>query len=298
MKTSTGLIRLQGGQTHTLYFEEELWSSKQHVVYIGRIEGVPYKVVIKIPLTDEIATVHKEASVLHRLHGIGGLPRYIGLFTLHEAGEHTNAHALIVELIDGTDIEKERKALKGTLPEWRLVRDLLLESARILSQAHERGIAHCDIKLRNLIRETSGNIIVLDWDNSVDFFHSSGQKDGPIVGTVQYMSQEQVLGEALDHRTDIYSLGAAMALYAYGPIICQRYIIEDDGSVTERTSHETANAIAAGETIKYDLFPMALSSAEQQFQDILKSMTALDKEQRYQTMHEVVTAIESKAIDS
>lgn len=292
MKTSTGLIRLQGGQTHTIFFEEELWSSKQHVVYIGRIESIPYTVVIKIPLTHEIVTVHKEASVLHRLHGIDGLPRYIGLFTLYEAGEYTNTHALVVQLIDGTDIEKERKALTGTLPDWRTVRDLLLQTATVLSAVHERGIAHCDIKLRNIIREKDDRIIVLDWDNSVDFFHSSGQKDGPIVGTVQYMSQEQVLGEALDHRTDIYSLGAAMGLYAYGPVICQRYIVEDDGSVTERSSHETANAIAGGETIKYDLFPMALSSGEQKFQSILRQMTVLEKEERFQTMHEVIDALQ------
>jgi serine/threonine protein kinase len=90
--------------------------------------------------------------------------------------------------------------------------ELAVESALALAHAHERGVVHRDLKPENILIDRRGRVHLIDFGVARFFEDASLTNTGALVGTPMYMSPEQVAGHlALDHRTDIYSLG--MVLY-------------------------------------------------------------------------------------
>ena len=104
----------------------------------------------------------------------------------------------------------------------RLV-DVVLQVAQVLNYAHLHGVSHCDVKPENIVVGEYGDVLLLDWglakvqeaaepetDGDEDSLDIDRKATIPRQGTPLYMSPEQVVGEELDHRTDIYSLGAIL----------------------------------------------------------------------------------------
>ncbi len=90
----------------------------------------------------------------------------------------------------------------------REVRDIMLPVARALEAAHARGVAHCDLKPENIILGDDGTAKVLDF--GIARFVEGAPQPGAVVGTPAYMSPEQLRGEGLDHRTDLWSMGVML----------------------------------------------------------------------------------------
>jgi CheY-like chemotaxis protein/tRNA A-37 threonylcarbamoyl transferase component Bud32 len=124
-------------------------------------------------------------------------------------------HFLVMEFVDGRDlisfVEKN-----NPLDVARAV-DCIVQSARGLAYAHAQGIIHRDIKPGNLLRDASGVVKVTDLGlarlNTPDAESATGglTQAGGVLGTVDYMAPEQAVDStAVDHRADIYSLGATL----------------------------------------------------------------------------------------
>jgi serine/threonine-protein kinase len=88
--------------------------------------------------------------------------------------------------------------------------DIAIQIARGLERAHEAGIIHRDIKPSNLIITTRGEVKIIDFGLAKLAGQMHFTKTGNLSGTVAYMSPEQVQGQAIDHRTDIWSLGVVL----------------------------------------------------------------------------------------
>jgi serine/threonine protein kinase len=166
---------------------------------------------------------------------------------------------------------------------------LLKRIANLFADVHARGIVHGDIKLGNVLVAPNDDLAMIDWGTASTI--NTQPKSDVVIGTVQFMSYEQITNEPLDGRSDIYSLGVLMTLIVYGEELTPRYTIDAHGTKHERTSDETADALALGETIKYDLLPKPRTIAEQTFQDALRCMTQWDRKLRYPTMRALVAAL-------
>ncbi len=133
-------------------------------------------------------------------------------------GTYEGAPYLVSELLQG---ETLRQAVKrGPLP-LRKVIEYGAQIARGLEAAHERGIVHRDLKPENLFLSRDGRIKILDFGlakltqslQSSEYGTttvSTGTDPGVVMGTVGYMSPEQVRGDSSDHRTDIFAFGAVL----------------------------------------------------------------------------------------
>jgi len=108
--------------------------------------------------------------------------------------------------VDGENLA-ERLTSRGPLPPTEAVR-ILREVAWALAYAHARGVVHRDVKPENIMLERgTGRVTVTDFGIARDVRAKNLTADGTVLGSVHYMSPEQVAGDALDGRSDLYALG-------------------------------------------------------------------------------------------
>jgi serine/threonine protein kinase/tetratricopeptide (TPR) repeat protein len=144
------------------------------------------------------------------------------IVTIYSVEEVDGIRFLTMELVEG-------EALKQLIPEGGFAVERIVEIgaalAEALTTAHERGIVHRDLKPANVMITKDDRVKVLDFGlakemsvgNSTDNTLTTGHtKAGAVMGTPAYMSPEQVGGRAIDHRTDIFSLGIVLYEMARG----------------------------------------------------------------------------------
>ena len=127
--------------------------------------------------------------------------------TIYDIQEYNNQLFIIMEFIDGKTL-KDKKNLSD-----KQKLDVGIQVAEGLSAAHEKGIVHRDIKPENIMLRQDGIVQVMDFGLAKLYTSdnmSSLTKSKTIMGTVKYMSPEQVQGIDVDHRSDIFSLGLVL----------------------------------------------------------------------------------------
>jgi eukaryotic-like serine/threonine-protein kinase len=129
----------------------------------------------------------------------------------HDLGERDGVYFITMEYVEGTSLKQLIRA-RGRLP-IPIALSVGKQLARALEIAHEQGIIHRDIKPQNMVVEPDGVLKVMDF--GIARLASRPQESGvtqagAIVGTPEYMAPEQVTGDAVDHRIDIYAAGAVL----------------------------------------------------------------------------------------
>ena len=149
---------------------------------------------------------------------------HTNIVTIHTVEEAEGIHFLTMELVEGMSLDKALPP--GGLPLARVF-DIGIALADALGAAHEKGVTHRDLKPANIMLTKDDRVKVLDFGLAkmaprISSLGASGlstkvlPRDGPltdagsVVGTVPYMSPEQVKGQAVDSRTDIFSLGVVL----------------------------------------------------------------------------------------
>ncbi len=165
---------------------------------------------------ERLARFRREARAVAALNH----PHIVTIFSVEEAD---GVHFLTMELVEGQSLD--RVIPEGGLPVERIV-EIAGALADALAAAHEKSIVHRDLKPANVMVGEHGRVKVLDFGLAKDF-RATGPNDatltaaahtatGAVMGTPAYMSPEQVQGRALDHRTDLFSLGILLYELATG----------------------------------------------------------------------------------
>ncbi|HEX2465593.1 MAG TPA: transporter substrate-binding protein [Thermoanaerobaculia bacterium] len=178
------------------------------VVYRGHDDTLDRDVAIKL-LPLELST---DSSYLDRFLAeakSAARLQHANAAAIYEVGQQEGQYYLAMELITGGSVE-ERLARGGVLTPLQAT-TAAADACRGLQAAHTAGIVHRDIKPANLLFTEEGVVKVVDFGLAKQTFEAGRgmTRTGEVLGTPYYMSPEQCNAEPADHRSDIYSLGAA-----------------------------------------------------------------------------------------
>ena len=227
--------------------------------------------------------------------------------SIYEFGEHEGQPFIVMQLLQGQtirDLLATEPAGQRALPSPQLL-DLAIQIGRGLQAAHEKGIIHRDIKPANIFVTTNGVTKILDF-GLAKVFETGEEKElgapvgedamlanipagtatglslsrhGSAIGTAGYMSPEQVRGEPLDVRTDLFSLGLVLYEMATGR---RTFTGETLAAVRDAILHETPMPIS-------DLN----SSISPKMEAVINRALEKERERRYQSAAELLVDLEA-----
>jgi eukaryotic-like serine/threonine-protein kinase len=217
-----------------------------------------------------------------------GVLNHPNITAVYDIGTHEGAPYVVSELLEG---ETLRAALSGGKLSQRKAIDYALQIARGLAAAHEKGIVHRDLKPENLFVTKDGRVKILDF-GLAKLTHqeeggqatnlptaTAGTEPGVVLGTLGYMSPEQVKGRPADARSDIFSFGAIL----YEMLSGRRAFHGDSAA-------ETMSAILREDPPDLSVTNQSISPG---LERIVRHSIEKNPEQRFHSAHDVAFALEA-----
>ena len=214
---------------------------------------------------------------------------------IYDVGTHEGAPYVVMELLEGESLQQ--RLASGPVP-LRKALDYAAQIAHGLSAAHEKGIVHRDLKPGNVFVTKSGRVKVLDFGlaklTRPDVLAPAGDvtasiaatETGAILGTVGYMSPEQVRGDRADHRSDLFALGAI--LYE---------LLTGKRAFHGATYVETLNAILNADPVSLTQSAGSGRAVPPAVDLIVRRCLEKAPEQRFQSANDLAFALESMSGD-
>ena len=204
-----------GGKVRTIgkyLVERVLGQGGMGTVYLARDPGLDRPVALKTLTFGPGDPSDLRLRFRREAQAAGGL-RHPGIVTVYDVGEDAGQPYIAMEYVAGADLEQVIQRREPYPIEWKL--DVLRQVCEGLAYAHRNGVVHRDVKPANILIATGGEVKIMDF-GLARVASSAVTKSGRMLGTVQYMAPEQVEGGRVDHRADIFSVGAiAYELIAY-----------------------------------------------------------------------------------
>ena len=186
---------------------EALGAGGMGVVYRAEDLRLHRTVALKFMLPQHTVDEAASARFLREARAVAALD-HSNICTVHEVGESEEGHLFLAMTHYTGETLKDRLARTGPLPVAAAI-DVASQVARGLACAHAAGIVHRDLKPANLMLAGDGTVKILDF-GLAKARDQTMTGSGVVMGTVAYMSPEQLIGDRVDVRTDLWSLGVVL----------------------------------------------------------------------------------------
>ena len=260
-------------------------------VYLAEDSRLKRLVAIKVLAADSTGAENERRRLLREAQAAAALD-HPNICSVYEIGEHDGRAFIVMQYVEGETLgaRLERQCLAVSE-----VLDIGIAVAEGLAEAHARGILHRDIKPQNIMLTTRGQPKILDFGlatytseggEHANETHTLLTLPGAIVGTAPYMSPEQVKGQTLDFRSDIFSFGALL----YELWSRQR-------PFAAPTPAETISAVLTTDPPPLSSFGLPSVPG---LERVIRQCLQKDREKRYHSMREVRLELESvrRALES
>src|SRR5258708_7419776 len=257
-------------------------------VYLAQDTKLDRKVALKI-LPAEVAADRNRMNRFVQEAKAASALNHPNIITIHEIEQIDSVNFIATEFIDGVTLRQRMRKASMKLGE---VLDVAAQIASALSAAHAAGIVHRDVKPENVMLRRDGIVKVLDFGLAKLTQASAPTVDtqaatkpliqtepGRVMGTVAYMSPEQVRGLDLDARTDVWSLG--VVLYE---------MLTGQAPFAGETSSHIGVSILEREPAPITRYA---PHAPADFQRIVRKALAKDRDERYQTVRDLFIDLKS-----
>src|SRR5262245_44683702 len=242
------------------------------------------------------SSLSADGDRLHRFEQeacAAGALNHPNILVIHHIDTHDGAPYIVSELLEG---ETLRKRLSGSALAQRRAIDCAIQIAHGLAAAHEKGIVHRDLKPDNIFITKDGRVKLLDFGlaklTQVDGSQSLSEiptrrvntHPGVVLGTVGYMSPEQVRGKPVDHRSDIFSFGAILYEMLSG-----NRAFRGDSAV------ETMNAILKEDPPELNESNRNISAS---LEHVVRHCLEKSPEERFQSARDLAFALEALSVST
>jgi eukaryotic-like serine/threonine-protein kinase len=256
-------------------------------VWRARDSRIGRDVAIKV-LPAEVATDAERLSRFQQEARTAGSLNHPNLVTIFEFGTEDGVPYIVMELLEG-DTLRDRLGFGSTprIPLRKTV-DFSMQIASGLAAAHEKRIVHRDLKPENIFITRDGRVKLLDFglaklttsgETGESLTQRRATATGAVVGTAGYMSPEQVLGQDVDHRTDIFAFGAIL----YEMLTGRRAFRRDSSVETMHAilTEDPAEASSSGNHVSPGL------------DRIVRRCLEKNREERFQSARDLVFAVDA-----
>jgi serine/threonine-protein kinase len=186
----------------------ELGRGAMGIVYKAEDPNLDRTVALKTIIVDPDAEGVDEYRKRFLLEAkAAGKLNHPNIITTFDCGEHDGLAYLAMELLEGTDLRS--RMMKEAIPAAEAV-EIAGQVAEGLAYAHERGVVHRDIKPGNIMINKRGQVKIMDFGLARMRVADHKTSTGMVLGTPRYMSPEQISGQPVDQRSDIFSLGIVL----------------------------------------------------------------------------------------
>ncbi len=242
------------------------------------LKSLPLRMV---PDEQAIGRFHREVQAAAKL-------THPNIVTAYDAGEDKEIHYFVMEYVEGINLSEYVKE-EGVLPVEVAV-DYITQVAKGLGFAHSKNIVHRDIKPANLLLDNNGVVKILDMglarvdsEGTDDVSCTMLTESGNVMGTADYMAPEQAKNtHTADTRADIYSLGCSLYFLLTGKVMYQA-----DSFINKVVAHLEEPIPSLIE---------ACPEASKELDSLFQKMVSKFPEGRYQTIEELLTALEALPI--
>jgi TolB-like protein len=254
-------------------------------VYRARDPRLGRDVAIKVLPEEFAADPERLRRFEQEAHAVAAL-NHPHILALYDVGTHEGAPYLVTELLEGESLRERLQA--GPLPPRKAV-ELAVQIAQGLSAAHSKGIIHRDLKPGNVFVTKDGHVKILDFglaklvaprslaEGAQASTVVEATEAGTRLGTVGYMSPEQVRGQSADHRSDIFSFGCVLYEMLVGRPPFRR-----------ETAADTASAILHEDPAPLAGTGQAVTPA---LQEIVSRCLEKRAEERFSSAHDLALAL-------
>jgi hypothetical protein len=262
-------------------------------VYRARDARLGRDVAIKV-LPRSVASDADRLRRFEQEARVTGSLNHPNIVAIHDFGTHDGMPFVVMELLDGSSLQDRLRS--GPLPQSKAI-EYAFKIATGLAAAHEKGIVHRDLKPANVFLTNDGQVKVLDFglaklerSELVGATHSTAPtaggetQPGMVLGTVGYMAPEQVRGQPVDHRGDIFTFGTIL----YEMLTGQRAFRRDSAVETMHAvlREDPPPFVAAGRNIPPGLERIVLRCLEK------------EPEQRFHSARDLAFALDALSASS
>ena len=267
---------------------EPIGSGGMGAVFKAQDKQLHRVVALKLLKTEYISQPDRRRRFLQEARAASAL-NHPNILTVYEVGEDDGKPYIAMEYVEG---ETLRERIKDRALSVKEALDVAIQIADGLTKAHETGIIHRDLKPENLMISRDGYAKILDFglakllarrerqlaaDSAEKTLLRVETEVGTLMGTVNYMSPEQLLGQRVDRRCDIFS---------FGVVLCE--MVTGTGPFVTRNRIDTMHAILHLEP----RFPSAIKSElPVALQRIIAKALAKTPKERYQTVSELAVEL-------
>ena len=249
---------------------EKLGEGGMGKVYLAQDSELNRKVALKFLPPQFTENPEVNARFKHEARAAAAL-NHPNIITVYDVGEHEGNAFIAMEYIQGQSL---RNLLAKEELSTNKILDIATQICLGLSEAHQAGIIHRDIKPDNILIDDKGLVKIADFGLARSLGRTMLTQEGSTLGTLQYMSPEQLSGENVDHRSDIWSFGVVLYEMISGQLPFKE---EYNAAITYAIVHQEPEPLARYKT-----------GVSEGLQHIIDKALDKDPETRYQNITDLL----------